>query len=153
MCKHLRGHIANTEYPVFSSTVPAETGNGQNWMALLAMSLLMKDGPLLFPFLAGLPYQILSSSPVCCWIFQFSATGGLSRITHPSCGAAHPMPLLAMTEHSKPLVSHKLALTLDPALLFSIYTSIFKLNNVSAISAQCPVLYFLQNFMDKIRSR
>lgn len=76
MCKHLRGLIANNEEQFFSSTLPVETGNGQNWMALLAMSLLMKNGHLLFPFLAGLPYQILSSSPLCCWISQFSATWG-----------------------------------------------------------------------------
>lgn len=56
--------------------------------------------------------------------------GGLSRTTHPNCGAAHSMHLLAMMEHSKPLVSHKLALTLDWALLFSTHTSIFQLSNV-----------------------
>lgn len=111
-------------------------------MALLAISLLMKDGNLLFPFLSGLLYQILSITPVCCWISQFSATWGtLSRTTQPSCGAAHPMHLLLMMEHSKPLVS-KLALPLDPALLFSIYTSIFQLNNVFCNLCSVPSSFF-----------
>lgn len=153
MCKHLRGHIANTD----------------NWFSGLLYQqkqVMARIGWLCWPcpfwwrmvtcfFHSWLASLTISPAALLCAVgFPSSQLHwGFSRITHPSCGAAHPMHLVAITEHSNPLVSHKLAHTLDPALLFSIYTSIFKLNNVCAISAQCPVLYFLQNFMDKIRWR
>lgn len=87
-------------------------------MALLATSFLTKDGHLLFPFLAGLPYQILSSSPVCCWISKFSATWRTFK-DHTSqlwCCSSN-----ASAGLDGAIQSHKLALTLDSALLLYLH--------------------------------
>lgn len=79
-----------------------------------------------FPSWLACHTQILSSSSVCCWISQFSTAWR----TFKERTSTHPMHLLAMMEHPRPLLSHKLAPTLDPALLFSTYISIFMLSNV-----------------------
>lgn len=99
MCSHLWGLTANICCSYFSAELyPLKIANGQNWKTLWTISLLMKDDHLLFPCLAGLPYQILSSPPVSDWVSQFSATSAWRTLKDQdsSCGAAHPSHLLAV---------------------------------------------------------